>query len=139
MLSELYKGKGAVSTCLSYRDVNLADNSAKVFGKRIRSSLLEPLQACTFETQFGSGLHGGETAIAHLYLRAVLDYGHVAKKAVAILFLDIVTAFASMVRRIVFEVDEGDEAWLHKLSSAGFAHEEVQEIYTEVCKTCHVR
>ena len=31
------------------------------------------------------------------------------------MFFDIASAFASILRRIVFDTEEGDEAWLRKL------------------------
>ena len=133
MLSEIFKGKGSSSTCSSYRDINLADHTATIFGKTIRTSLMPALSDVTCATQFGSGLHGGETAIAHLCLRSFFEIGRLMKKTVATLFLDIVTAFASMVRRIVFDVDEGDEVWLNKLSAAGYNDEDIATIYKDIC------
>jgi hypothetical protein len=70
-------------------------------------------------TQWGSGLWGGETAIAHLYARTMFD---------ALLFLDITTAFASLVRHIVLDVQAGDEACLLRLKSVGFCQDETQSI-----------
>jgi hypothetical protein len=32
------------------------------------------------------------------------------------LFIDVVAAFASMLKRIIFDINEGDEAWLAKLA-----------------------
>ena len=31
--------------------------------------------------------------------------------------MDVVTAFATLLRRIVFDVDEGDEVWLRRLAA----------------------
>ncbi len=44
------------------------------------------------------------------------------------LFLDIVTAFASLSRRMVLPVQDGDEAWLRALSQFGFTHDEINDI-----------
>ena len=85
------------------------------------------------ESQLGSGLHGGETAIAHLYVRSLLEVGTVTKQTCALLFLDIVTAFASMARGIVFDVTEGDEQWLRRSHQVGFTDVEAKDIHAEAC------
>ena len=46
----------------------------------------------------------------------------------------MVAAFAQVLRRIVFDVDQGDEAWLHKLASAGFPKEDIDFMYERVCE-----
>ena len=40
-----------------------------------------------------------------------------------------VTAFASMIRHLVFDVCDGDEAWLRYLRSMGFNDVDVSELY----------
>jgi hypothetical protein len=45
----------------------------------------------------------------------------------------VVAAFASMLRRIVFDFDGGDEAWLASLERAGFSTEDIQYIYDSLC------
>ena len=42
-----------------------------------------------------------------------------------VFFIDVVAAFASMLRRIIFDIDVGDEAWLHKLRDNGYFDEDV--------------
>ena len=51
-----------------------------------------------------SGLNGGETAIAHLYARNLSHIAQNSKCSVALLFVDISSAFASLVRHLVFDV-----------------------------------
>ena len=77
----------------------------------------------------GGGLNGGETAIAHLYLRLIVDFINNSQKSGAILFFDVCSAFATLLRRIVFDIDQGDEHWLYKLSAAGFTQEDIDAIY----------
>lgn len=50
----------------------------------------------------------------------------------AMLFLDVVTAFAKMLRRSVFSVEEGDERWLQQLKAAGFSDADVKAIFDAV-------
>ncbi len=47
------------------------------------------------------------------------------KASVAVLFFDVCSAFATLLRRIVFDIDQGDEDWLRKLASSGSAREEI--------------
>jgi len=48
------------------------------------------------------------------------------------LFLDVVTAFACMLRRSVFSIDDGDEFWLYQLKCAGFSDIDIKAIYDTV-------
>ncbi len=45
------------------------------------------------------------------------------------MFMDIVTAFAVLLRRIIFDHADSDEAWFHKLKLAGFSDDEIKIIY----------
>ena len=38
-----------------------------------------------------------------------------------------------MLRRIVFNVDGGDEAWLASLAAAGFSEEDISSVYNTIC------
>ena len=75
----------------------------------------------SLNTQFGGGLNGGETAFAHLYVRLVNQACKATDKTCANLFLDVIGAFASLLRCIVFDTEAGDEVWLRKLHSHGLA------------------
>ena len=85
---------------------------------------------------FGGGLHGGETATAHLYLRLFADAVEHLKASAAVLFFDVCSAFATFLRRIVFDIDLGDEDWLRKLSSSGFTGEDIDYIYDFIKSNC---
>ena len=39
------------------------------------------------------------------------------------------SAFATLLRRIVFDIDQGDEHWLNSLAQAGFTQEDITHIY----------
>ncbi len=39
------------------------------------------------------------------------------------------SAFATLLRRIVFDIDQGDEHWLNSLAKAGFTQEDITHIY----------
>jgi hypothetical protein len=133
MIHEIFKGKGHHFMCASYRDVLLANDSGKQLSKSIRRKLIPRAKQLVFSSQYGGGFNGGETSFTHLYVRIILDTCRAMNISSAILFLDVVTAFAMMLRRTVFDLDEGDEAWFHKLSSSGFSKEDILAIKETVC------
>ena len=115
MLQELFRGKGSSSVSPNLRDVMLACADTKNVTKYVRNKLLPRAHNISLNTQFGEGFNGGETALAHIYVRL----GKAADKTCANLFLDVINAFASLLRCIVFgtDADAGDEAWFHKLAN----------------------
>ena len=105
----------------------------KNFSKHVRYSIVPSARAYVASTQFGGGMNQGDTGIAHVYLRCVCDLSLKLNLSMAVVFLDIVAAFASLMRKIVFDTDEGDERWLVSLREAGFSEHEIKDIYGEVC------
>ena len=87
MICNLFKGKGSPALIKSYRDVLLSDFDGKAVQRFLRSRLFPQAQALSMSTQFGGGLHGGETAIAHLYLRLFVDAAAFLKVSSACIFL----------------------------------------------------
>ena len=69
-LFEIWKGSGATDSMDRYREVAICSHGGKLYAKHNRSQLLPTVAKLTEDTQFGGGLHGGETAIAHLCLKA---------------------------------------------------------------------
>jgi len=98
----------------------------------IRKSLLPFASNIVGISQFGSGFNGGETAFAHLYLRLLYDYARKIQMSCAILFLDVSSAFASLLRRIIFVDDTGDEAWLKQLKDNGYNHDDIKHIWDTI-------
>ena len=133
MLIELFKNKGSPSLRTNYRDILLANDDGKGEGKLLRRRFLKFAMAISHDTQFGGGFHGGETAFAHLYMRLLIDSAIANKTSCSAVYFDVVAAFASMLRRIIFSCDEGDEHWLHQLQCAGFSEEDIQIIYDSIC------
>ena len=80
------------------------------------------------ETQFGSGLNGGSTEVAHLMLKAYFDYASAKKQMMGALFVDISTAFAAMVRSVIFPMPASDEVLLKKLADRGFSIEDIRAL-----------
>ena len=103
MLHDIFKGEGSPSDCADFRDVMRMDSEGKNMAKYIRRNLLQRVQNIVLEMQFGGRLNGGgETAFAHLYIRCVKQAAVHAKTCCGLLFLAVVCAFASLLRRIEF-------------------------------------
>lgn len=132
-LVELFKSKGSPSCCKNYRDILLADDSGKAIGKLVRKRLLPVAVGLSHDSQFGSGFHGGETAFAQMYVRLVVDSAVNLSISCGTSYLDVVAAFATLLRRIIFNVEEGDEQWLLSLKHAGFEDHDIRAIYDHVC------
>jgi len=132
MLQELFKGKGTSSQCKNYRDILLTDDAGKFVLKLVRKQLLPVATLLSHDTQYGGGLNGGETAFAHLQIRIVQDTCMHLRLSSSTLFLDVVAAFASMLRRTVLPSDGGDEAWFKSLHDSGFSREDVESIFAYV-------
>lgn len=133
IIHHLLKPGGAHSLPKGYRDIMLGDITGKCLNKFIRNNLFKFAVGFAGPAQFASGMNGGETAFAHLYIRLIAEIAEMLQFSCSILFLDVVNAFGSMLRRIVFDFEEGDEAWLRKLSCAGFSKEDIGYIYNMVC------
>ena len=112
MLHERHKGKGSSGNTKNYRDVMLAEDDGKDAAKYVRHKLLDRARGIVLNTQFGGGFNGGETSFAHLYVRCVVEASAHQGKCCSSLFLDVVSAFASMLRTIVFDFEEADEMWI---------------------------
>ena len=101
----LFKGKGCSSICKNYRDVLFANISGKNFSKDLRYRIIPGASRYIVDSQFGGGMNSGDTGKAHVYLRCLHDLAMSENSSFAILFLDIVAAFASLMRKIIFDVD----------------------------------
>ena len=72
------------------------------------------------DMQYGSGIDGGGCDMPHLAAHSVLHLAEARGISASLLFLDVSTAFAAMVREVVLPTDAGREAWLTFLVKHGF-------------------
>ena len=131
MITELLKANASGGECGHYRDITIADHTAKMFCKMFRPEIVSAAATVVPTGQFGAGFNGGSTDLAHLALSAFLDAASAARRSAAILFVDLATAFASLLRRLCVPADAGDEQWLAALAAAGFSQDEVKCIYDD--------
>ena len=68
-LVELYKGKGPIDHCGSFRDIHLKDRTAKVYHSMLRDQLSGAYTATTLDSQCG-GIAGRGTDVASHLCRA---------------------------------------------------------------------
>ncbi len=132
VLQELFKNKGSSFCPGGYRDIMLGSVVGKCFTSHVRSLIVPVARVLCGGSQFGSGLNGGETAFAHLYVRLFFDYCKHYHLSCANIFMDIVTAFAVLLRRILFDEFDNDETWLRKLAASGFSHDDIDAILVVV-------
>ena len=131
-MHELFKNKGSSSSISNYRDIMLGNIPGNCFSSHVRKLLSPVAKVLCGSSQFGSWMKGGETAFAHLYVRLFHDVCKSQKVSSALIFMDIVTAFAVLLRRILFDDFDNDETWLRKLSAAGFDKEDIECILANV-------
>jgi len=128
MVHEIYKNKGPRYLRPNFRDVLLANDSGKHVAKEIRKSLLPRAKKLIHASQYGGGFNGGETAFANMTIRCASDLCKGMGLSFSVLYADVVSAFARMLRRAVFDVSEGDEIWIAQLRNAGFSDSDIHAI-----------
>ncbi len=95
--------------------------------------LLPVVTNYTNETQFGSGLHGGCIAFPHLYTKAAISIAHARNKSAVIVFIDVKTAFASMVRELILP-GLYLSVLRSRLEKAGFSEEDSLNILNDTIR-----
>eukprot|EP00973_Karenia_brevis_P000661 94250-Karenia_brevis.AAC.1 len=83
-------------------------------------------KACSISAPASS--EDSDIAIA-IRFRSLFGVAKLEKLALGVVFLDLQTAFASMLRQIVFVPHEGDEQFLHKLTTVGVHDTDIKAIY----------
>ena len=92
------------------------------------------MQKVSVETQLVSGMHGGATGTAHLSSTSPFAFSMLRNKTVFQLYVDVVSALASLCRKIALPDDlESEESWRRHLVNCRFSGEDVEEIITLAC------
>ena len=84
------------------------------------------------DTQFGSGLGCWSTEFGHLLLRAEVDAAECKGTCAVTMFVDVVTAYASITRCLIAQDCVSEELLTEKLVSQGFDRDFVVEIVREM-------
>ena len=101
MIQELWKGKGSPLDMASYRAILLSSHLAKAYYRTLRARLSVSLVQFASQLQCG-GLAGRGTDLAALGLRAALSAARIALRSVGLLYVDVRTAFYTVIRSTVF-------------------------------------
>ena len=133
-LATLWKGKGSTSLISNSRELHIAPPDGKHFESGILHGMVGPLASIAGDNQYGAGLSGASCDIAHLHVTEALALPIKLNLSSTVVFLDLVTAFASMRRSIAVPGENGtDLEWQKHLQEAGFDAEEAQAITALAC------
>jgi hypothetical protein len=127
LLVPLFKGKGSPAEPSAYRSIFLSDVCAKIHHANMRQSLADVWNGEETLIQLG-GRKGCSTDVAHHMLHAHLAWARVANVSCAILFVDLQSAFYSVLRSSFFEGDFHDDAICYAMKQLGITPDEWQEI-----------
>ena len=131
--------KGSQSDITNYRDVMVADASGKTATGLLRDAAVPMVSAMVGDTQLGAGSNHGSTATAHLMARAYVDIAQVRKVSVALLFVDLRSAFASVARRLAIPTGVSDDVWRQRLVKNGYSNEAIERIFSDSRCACDWR
>ena len=133
ILVPLFKGKGAPSDAEAYRSIFISDICAKVHHAHVRQRLADVWQKDDVLIQLG-GKKKCSTDIAHHLLHAHLSWARHSVKSCAVLFVDLRSAFYSILRSSLFDGEFGDVEICYAMKLLGIKPHEWQEIRSAVCK-----
>ena len=125
VLWELFKGKGQRCDMAAYRDVTVCNTAIKPHCKLLRKQGMKPLTGITSETQFGGGLNGGSTDFPRLYLDAARTIARKHKLSLACIYIDLKSAFASIVRGIALQHLLCPEDRCYRLAKQGLDSDDI--------------
>ena len=127
LLIPLFKGKGSPVEPSAYRSIFLSDVCAKVHHAHIRKSLAEIWTTNDDLIQMG-GKKGCSTDIAHHLLHAHLSWARAKSVSCGLLFVDLRSAFYSILRSSLFAGECHDDAICFAMQRLGITPTEWQEI-----------
>ena len=127
LLVPLFKGKGSPSEPGAYRSIFLSDICAKIHHAKIRSQLAEVWNKDDSLIQMG-GRKGCSTDVAHHFLHAHMSWARHSNSSCAVLFVDLQSAFYSVIRSSLFDQEIHDDIVCFAMKALGILPEEWHEI-----------
>ena len=131
LLVPLFKGKGSPAEPSAYRSIFLSDICAKIHHGDVRQRLAEVWNKDASLIQLG-GRKGCSTDVAHHLLHAHLAWARAANISCAIFFVDLQSAFYSVLRSSFFQGEFHDDAICYAMKQLGITPDEWQEIRSAV-------
>jgi hypothetical protein len=108
--------------------VLITETNAKIMGSDLRDKTIEYAKKIIVDTQYGSGFNGGAPEICQLHMKAYSDYAERMGLSFAAIFVDLASAFASIIRRPGVGTDVTDVELVRRLKSAGFDNNQCADI-----------
>ena len=108
----LFKGKGHPSKMTGYRAILLEPTLARIFSRAWRSRIAEGLAKSAMPMQWG-GRKGLGISPLHLQVRLWQSNARHRQIGLALIFIDLKTAFYSVVKPMLASYDGSDEAIVH--------------------------
>eukprot|EP00435_Cladocopium_sp_Y103_P014531 s2025_g3.t1 len=133
LLIPLFKGKGSTRSPDSYRSIFLSDSIAKVHHGTLRRRLVEAWNDNTEVIQYG-GKKGYATDLAHHILNAFVAWGRAHNTSVGLLFIDLQSAFYSVLRESFFEGPIDDRMVCHAMNCHGIVPQDWHQIRAQIEK-----
>jgi hypothetical protein len=131
VLIPLFKGKGSPCQPTAYRSIFLSDVCAKVHHAGVRSSLARVWQQDDQLIQLG-GRKGCSTDVAHHMLHAHISWARHVNRSCAVLFVDLQSAFYSILRSSLFKGEYHDDQICYAMTQLGITPHEWQAIRQQV-------
>ena len=131
LLVPLFKGKGSPSDPSAYRSIFLQDASAKVHHANMRQGLADVWCQEDDLIQFG-GKKGCSTDVAHHLLHAHLSWARSTNTSCAILFVDLQSAFYSVLRSSLFAGEFHDDTICYAMRHLGITPDDWHQVRTSV-------
>ena len=96
--------------CSDYREIALGTAFGKCYHKMVRCKLTPYLEKTALDSQCG-GINARSTDFATHYLRTYLRHATARHNAIAIIFIDVMYAFYSLVRESVLPLGRDLQKW----------------------------
>ena len=125
-MANIWKGKDHVKHCQSSRGVLVADWSAKLIPKQLRGSMTHVLDFL-HNGQCGGRRHRSIDFVAHTS-QAFFSRARTRRKPAAVIFMDVISAFYSMLREILFGWNGTDEELIARLAGHGVTDISIHQI-----------
>lgn len=110
------------------RDITLADQTGKTFGATLRTKVAPQLNLSLDTSQHGGGLHASACDATHLAARAFAGVAEVRGTCLAMVMVDIQSAFAVILRQLAMPMTDREGHLQKVLESHGFTPDEIADI-----------
>eukprot|EP00435_Cladocopium_sp_Y103_P060701 s101_g22.t1 len=138
ILVPLFKGKGSASDPAGYRSIFVSDVCAKVHHSRMRTALAHIWTEHHDLIQQG-GRKGCSTDIAHHILHAYSAWARQKSVSCGILFVDLQSAFYSVLRSSLFKEEMHDDLICRAIADFGIQPDEWNAIRKAAAEVCSPR